>query len=53
MTRRAKRPESGLDKFLHESMSEDKKFRALFLAEANKLPQASRARVLRNLRKNP
>ena len=48
---RTKRPESGLDKFLHESMSEDKKFRALFLAEAKKPPQTPRTRVLKNLRK--
>jgi hypothetical protein len=37
MTRRTKRPESGLDKFLKERMAEDKQFRALFLAEAAKL----------------
>lgn len=36
MMRRTKRRESGLDKFLRESMAEDKQFRALFLAEAAK-----------------
>lgn len=34
MMRRMQRRESCLDKFLRESMAEDKKFRALFLAEA-------------------
>ncbi len=53
MVRRTKRRESGLDKFLRESMSEDKQFRALFLAEAKKLPQPTRTRVLRNLRREP
>jgi hypothetical protein len=48
-----KRSVSGLDKFLRESMAEDKKFRALFLAEAKKLPKLSRTRVLKDLRKNP
>lgn len=33
MTRRTKRPESSLNKFLHESMTRNKKFRALFLAD--------------------
>lgn len=38
MMRRTKRPESGLDKFIKESMTEDKQFRVLFHAEAAKLP---------------
>ena len=46
---RAKRKESGLDKFLKESMAGDPQFRALFLAEAKKLPRRTQKRVLRNL----
>ncbi len=47
---RVKRKESGLDKFLRESMAEDRQFRAIFLAEAKKLPRRLQKRVLRNLR---
>lgn len=45
---RTKRRESGLDKFLRGSMAEDKQFRALFLAEAAKLPAATQRGVLRH-----
>lgn len=48
--RRTKRPESGLDKFLRESMAEDEGFRTLFLGEVMKLPIASQLRALRNFR---
>ena len=51
MTRRTKRPESSLNKFLHESMTRNKKFRALFLAEAKKLPLSSRTCVLTSLQR--
>lgn len=42
--------ESGLDRFLHESLAEDEQFRALFLAEVMKLPVSSQIRALRNLK---
>lgn len=48
--KRSKRKESGLDKFLSESMEEDEQFRALFLAEVMKLPVSGQLRALRNLR---
>ncbi|TBR21434.1 XRE family transcriptional regulator [bacterium] len=48
--RRTKRTESGLDKFLHESMREDEAFRTLFLGEVMKLPITSQLRALRNFR---
>ena len=48
MMSRTKRKESGLDKFMRESMAEDKQFRALFLAEAVKLPAATRHRLNRH-----
>ncbi|MDE2141481.1 MAG: helix-turn-helix transcriptional regulator [Elusimicrobia bacterium] len=46
----AKPKQSGLDKFLLESMAEDEQFRTLFLAEVMKLPISSQLRALRNFR---
>lgn len=45
-----KSKQSGLDKFLTESMEEDEQFRTLFLAEVMKLPISSQLRALRNFR---
>lgn len=50
MMKRHARKESGLDKFLRESMEEDEQFRTLFLGEVMKLPIASQLRALRNFR---
>lgn len=48
--KRGKGRESGLDKFLRESIAEDEQFRTLFLGEVMKLPVASQLRALRNFR---
>lgn len=45
-----KRKESGLDKFLRESMEEDEEFKSLFLAQVLELPVSTQLRVLRNFR---
>ncbi len=45
-----KRKESGLDKFLRESMEEDEQFKSLFLGQVMKLPVSTQLRVLRNFR---
>lgn len=45
-----KRKESGLDKFLRESMAEDEEFKSLFLAQVMELPVSTQLRVLRNFR---
>lgn len=46
----AKSKQSGLDKFLQESMEQDPQFRTLFLTEVMKLPISSQLRALRNFR---
>ena len=43
-----KRKESGLDKFLRESMDEDEEFKSLFRAQVMELPVSTQLRVLRN-----
>lgn len=48
--RAGKRKESGLDKFLRESMEEDEEFKSLFLAQVMELPVSTQLRVLRNFR---
>lgn len=48
--RRGKRKESGLDKFLRESMADDEEFKSLFLAQVKRLPISTQLRVLRNFR---
>ncbi len=44
---------SGLDKFLHESMSEDVEFRKLFWNEVAKTPEPSRQRIVAGLKNFP
>ncbi len=48
--RTGKRKESGLDKFLRESMEEDEEFKSLFLSQVMELPVSTQLRVLRNFR---
>lgn len=48
--RTGKRKESGLDKFLRESMEDDEEFKSLFLAQVMELPVSTQLRVLRNFR---
>ena len=48
-----RRKKSGLDKFLHESMSEDVEFRKLFWNEVAKTPEPSRRRIEAGLKNFP
>jgi hypothetical protein len=49
MKNHTRHKESGLDTHLRESMENDSEFREMFLAEAEKLPAASRRRMRRDL----
>lgn len=44
---KAKRPESGFDTYLYETLTEDREATALFFQEVDKTPEPSRSRLLR------
>ena len=43
---KAKRSESGFDKYLYETLTEDREAAALFFQEVDKTPEPSRSRLL-------
>lgn len=46
----ARSGESGFSKYLRETLAKDREFRSSYLAQVEKLPEASGRRVLRRLR---